>query len=474
MIGKIVTAAYLTMMAGLFFAICRRPLTMVSQEVQVRRIGFMLCAAYMMGICFLFIKVYVFGNLACFALLLLFCPFVWAVLTFCRTANYAGPLNILLLALLLSSIGIVVQYRLNLPAPGLLARIIGAKAVPSAANHFLFSITSLTFVCLLLFSGKLSRAIDWVEENTSAIFWGILSSGLLLLPFLLGSPVGGTRSWILSGSVQTSELVLKVTFVAFIAAFLSSKAHVVALKACPQGELIKIILSLVLITGVFFVLPMAFLQRELGTTLLLAITLVVMITLTTGRLWFLPLGIGLIASAIALACLIHPRTAERIVAGWLEWREYAFRPYSAPSRWPGYQAFLARAAFSGAGIWGRGISEGYPRVVPEVSSDFVAVAIIEEMGVLGLLLVIAPFVVFLKEILVTSTRPDFRGCLRAGIAVVLATQALYNLGGVLNIIPLTGVPLPFISTGGTAIYSSYLMVAIMSCLSNRTVKEEAI
>jgi cell division protein FtsW len=464
MIEKLITAFYLVVSTGIVITVLWTRVKVVTNEAMIRRLMAVFCSAYVVALVLVFVKVHKGNDVMTFGSLLLFAPLLWIVLYLYQKGGYEGSLKFLILALVLTSLGLVTQYSLGKSSGGFLAKLLMIKDTPTALNQFVFSAISIITVSSLFLSGWLGKATDWAEKHTSYVFWGVLSFGLLVLPLFFGARIGRSSSWVLSGSIQTSEFVLKVSFALFIAKYLSDKPMLM-LRVYPAKEVTKIVLAGACITFLFFIFPLVFLQRELGTTLLLGIALVIMTTFVTRRISFFFIGIGLIASTIAIVACIHGHTAERIVGAWLYWRDYAFTPYLEGGRyWTGWQNFLARAAFKGSSLWGVGLASGYPSIIPQVSTDMISVAIVEQAGVIALALILFVYMLFMAPMLSSSIKPDFRGTLLVGMIVVLITQAFYNLSAAMNILPPTGIPLPFLSNGGSSIFSNYLLIGIMMSL----------
>ncbi|OPY70123.1 MAG: Lipid II flippase FtsW [Syntrophorhabdaceae bacterium PtaU1.Bin034] len=464
MIEKLITAFYLAVSTGIVITVLWTRVKVMRNEAMIRRLMAVFCSAYVVALVLIFVKMHKGDDLITFVALLLFAPLLWIVLYLYQKGGYQGSLKFLILALVLTAFGLVTQYTLGKSSGGLLARLLMTKETPTALNQFVFSAVSIITVSSLFLSGWLEKAIDWAEKHTSYLFWGALSFGLLVLPLFFGARIGRTSSWVVSNSIQTSEFVLKGSFAVFIVKYLSGKPMLM-LRVYPAKEVMKVILSCVCITFLFFIFPLVFLQRELGTTLLLGISLVVMLTFATRKLSLFFIGIGLIASTIAIAACIHEHTAERIIGTYLEWRDYAFTPYHEGGRyWAGWQTFLARAAFKGSSLWGVGLASGYPGIIPQVSTDMISVALVEQAGVIALALVLFVYMLFMAPVLDSSMEPDFRGTLLVGMIVVLITQAFYNLSAAMNILPSTGIPLPFLSNGGSSIVSNWLIVGVMMSL----------
>ena len=150
----------------------------------------------------------------------------------------------------------------------------------------------------------------------------------------------------------------------------------------------------------------------------------------------------------------------RVIAWWKPWKDPDNRAFQI------VQALMAVAA---GGIAGQGVGQGSPTYIPVIHSDFVFAAIAEEWGVLGTLGVILCFALLVNRALRIAIRHHerpFRSLLAAGIGMLFAIQSLLIMGGVLKLIPLTGVTLPFVSYGGSSLLSSFVMAGLLLRLSD--------
>jgi cell division protein FtsW len=262
------------------------------------------------------------------------------------------------------------------------------------------------------------------------------------------------------GSLQPTEIVYKFCFIIFLAKYLSRKGMTIGLPSYPVREMIKKVAILFGLTCIFFLIPMLI---EMGTALLLFLTFIVLITLISKRWYFIPMGGFATVIGVFGITLISQRMKERVFHAWLNWSDYISQA--------GMQPFKAYSAFHGSGIFGTGITNGYPKM-QKVASDYILVPIGEEWGVIGLVLVTAGYLLLLKEVyLAHPIRPDFRGILLMGLPLTIIIQAFFHITANLGLFVLSGVPLPLISLGGSACFISFLTIAtIMALMNEDTVK----
>jgi cell division protein FtsW (lipid II flippase) len=133
----------------------------------------------------------------------------------------------------------------------------------------------------------------------------------------------------------------------------------------------------------------------------------------------------------------------------------------------GYQLVQALYAFGSGGVFGSGLDLGAPRYIPAVHTDFVIAAIGEELGLVGTLAVVSLFVLLVQRgfFIALNARSGFSVLLAAGLTSVLALQALIILAGTLELIPLTGITLPFVSYGGSSVVANFLIIGLLLRIS---------
>jgi cell division protein FtsW len=125
-------------------------------------------------------------------------------------------------------------------------------------------------------------------------------------------------------------------------------------------------------------------------------------------------------------------------------------------------------ALGSGGVFGSGLDMGSPRYIPAVHTDFVIAAIGEELGLAGTLAVVCLFVVLMQRgfLVALKARSGFAALLAAGLTAVLGLQALIILAGTLEVIPLTGITLPFVSYGGSSVVANFVLVGLLLRISD--------
>lgn len=280
-----------------------------------------------------------------------------------------------------------------------------------------------------------------------------------------GVEVNGARLWLRLGPLQfqPSEL-LKLALVAFLAAYLEDKRDLVAFRGFRLGRIplppIPYLFPLLLMLGLS-VAVLTF-QRDLGAAMLSFGIFLGMLYVTSSRLSYLVGGglafAGAVAGIYRLAGRLQPLAHVRTrIAVWLS-------PWTSEGA---YQVLQGLYALAHGGIFGSGLGLGRPALVPESHTDFIFAAIGEEWGLLGTLGVLLLFALFVGRGFAVSLRaPDgFLQLLGIGLTLTVALQTAIILGGNLALIPLTGIPLPFVSYGGTSLILHAMLVALLVRIS---------
>jgi len=286
----------------------------------------------------------------------------------------------------------------------------------------------------------------------------IVSVVLLILLFVphLGVKRGGATRWLnlVVFTFQVSELV-KVAMVIFLAHLLTRKVH--HLKKFSRGVLVPLS-----VTGV--VMALILLQPDFGTVVIIASILLLMLSLAGSRIShlvflaaaFIPVGIWLI---------LHKGYRMARLTAFLD-------PWKDPDN-TGFQIIQSLISFGSGGAFGVGIGDGMQKLfyLPEPHTDFILSIIAEESGFIGVTIVIVLFTLFLlRGFMIAFRAPDLFGTLlAAGLTMLIAMQAFINIAGVMGLIPLKGLALPFLSYGGTAFVMSMTSVGILLNISTQRV-----
>ncbi len=288
----------------------------------------------------------------------------------------------------------------------------------------------------------------------------------LVLVLVMGVTINGSRSWIQLGgmSIQPAEFA-KLAVVIGMALLVAERTEG-SMKTTSSWEVgSPEVAGMLAIAGLPAMLIL--LQPDLGTMLVLAATVFGVIAVSGARrAWLLGLFVGAVAAA-TLAVRMHVLKAYQID------RFMAFTNPGLDPRGAGYNTTQARIAIGNGGIFGQGLFGGSQTTsgfVPEQHTDFIFTVAGEELGLVGSALLIVLLGVVLWRALHIAMRSDdlFGRVAAAGIACWFGFQAFQNIGMCLGIMPVTGVPLPFVSYGGSSMFASLMALGLLQNIHLRS------
>lgn len=289
-----------------------------------------------------------------------------------------------------------------------------------------------------------------------------LISGLILtgLTFLIGTYPGGVgpNLWLNFGGVylQPSE-PLKLLLIVYLSAYFAD------LSNARMRRLQILAPTIVLVAAAIFLLLA---QRDLGTALVFLLLYFAMTFIATGDRWILLTGGLLVAAAGILGYRLYPVIQQRVNT-WIN-------PWQDPMG-QSFQIIQSLISVASGGIFGRGAGLGHPTLVPIAHSDFIFSAIAEEYGLVGTFAVILLFLLLaFRSFRISMYAPNqFRRYLAAGFGAYFSIQAILIIGGNLNLLPLSGITLPFVSYGGSSLLVSFASLAVITLISDRIETEPA-
>lgn len=365
-----------------------------------------------------------------------------------RTAGGADSL-ILPLAAMLHGLGFVMIARLS-------DRLAGLQATWS-----LVAVAAMVATLLLV-----DRVRDLARFQFTALALGV---GLLLLPMVpgLGFTSGGARIWVSLGPInfQPGEFA-KILLTVFLAGYLADRHELITRGRSGEGASTmpewRHLLPLLVAWGLSVLVMVG--QRDLGSSLMFFTLFIVLLWISTERASFLAVGLMLFAAGAVAAHRLFSHVRTR-VSVWIDpWSSYETG---------GYQPAQALFSLAEGGLTGTGLGRGDPSSVPAAHNDFIIAAIAEEMGLLGCVAVLAAFALLVGAGLRTALRADhhFDKLLAVGLTTIFAVQAFIIVGGVIRVVPLTGVTLPFMSYGGSSLVSNYVLLALLLRISDTTARQ---
>ena len=285
---------------------------------------------------------------------------------------------------------------------------------------------------------------------------------LYILTLAIGYEVNGSKNWIAVGSIsiQPSEFI-KIIFCFVLASFFSRKQEnttiINKLAGIKRDDII--LTAFVYICIGFFII-----QREWGTAVLFFLVYFSMLFLYDAPLLLVAAN-ALVAAAGAYGGYLFTSHIKIRVGTWLDpWADATNR---------GYQIIQSLMAICSGGYFGAGIGNGNPYLIPEVHSDFIFSAICEEMGIFMGIAIIMLYFIFSYRGFKTAINAgnSFDKALSLALVTSFAFQTFVIVGGVIKLIPLTGITLPFVSYGGSSMVSSFIMLGILTAVSCGNIKK---
>jgi cell division protein FtsW len=277
---------------------------------------------------------------------------------------------------------------------------------------------------------------------------------LTLIPHV-GLQTGGARRWLGASSLsfQPSEIA-KLTLVLFLAAKLSTIGPTV--RSLVRGVVPALLVAALLAVPIL-------LEPDMGTASLLMFTAFGMLFCAGARIEHLAVSVMALLPPVALAVGASAYKRARILAFLDPWKD---------AQNTGFHIVQSLLALGSGGVFGLGLGASRQKFfyLPEAHTDFIFAVLGEELGLLGTIIVLALFAAFaIRAFLLAQRAPDrFGFFLIAGCALLIVIQAFINIGVVTSSWPVTGVPLPFISFGGTSLIVSLIAVALIMNVARRT------
>lgn len=355
-------------------------------------------------------------------------------------------LQLLLYVLLLITVGIVMGYSAGFNDP-----TADASGMSQTVKTLIWAAIGLT-----LFFVASSFDYHWLRTLAMPIYLAVI--GLLLLTMLIGTNLFGAQMSVTVAGLdfQFSE-VSKVLMIAVLGAYLASRRERI-------GRL-----STIVVAGALMALPtiLVFRQPDLGTALVFVAILVGMLFLAGASLGWLGLfaGIAIAAAPVALG-MLHEYQRQRLFC--------FLDPYADPQG-ACYQLVQALNAVGSGGWLGRGLTvggEGQRGYIPVQSTDFIFTVVAEDLGFVGGIALLVLFALLIWRILLIGwqARDAFGMLIAAGLATMILFQLLVNVGMVTGVMPVTGIPLPFVTYGGSSLISLLFGLGILQSIRMRSRK----
>lgn len=360
------------------------------------------------------------------------------LVTALRAARYRGSVALLAGALLLSGIGVVVRARMS------------GTAENVRDMHLL--IQPLGFALLFL-------AWMVVRKDRHGLlrpFWALSALAILAMAGLMLVIGSRFRGGVYAPGGMTPTEILKLFLPVALAGFFTWR------DAWEDRPVWNPPFTDTLLLGIFWMLLCALLvlHRDLGLVLLLSLTALAVLIVATRRASWGILAVAALGGGAFLVLRFFTHGARRFEA-WLN-------PFADPTG-SGWQVLQGLSGLYAGGLLGTGFGSGRPDRLPIASSDFVYAVYAEEVGYLGSLLLLLLFALLFRAGMNITRQQDeeFARLLAAGLTASLALQTLVNIAGVVQVLPVTGITLPYISQGGSSYWVTSVQIGLLLGLSDR-------
>ena len=365
------------------------------------------------------------------------------------------------LAFLLNGLGIAMIYRLDL-------------AELAAGGSDLFAQRQVWLSC---FAMLIAAAVIRVVPNHLALrrfpfISGLAAVVLLLLPAapVIGRTVNGATLWVGTDelSFQPGELA-KILLAIFFAGYLVSRqgslaeigSRVLGVKVPRAKDLGPILLFWFSSLGVLIV------QRDLGTSILYFGLFLVMVYTATGRGFYIGAGLVMMVTGALVASRFFDYVERRFEV-WLD--PFSSANYTAIGG--SYQLVQGLFGMANGDVIGTGLGGGFPQLIPLAESDFIFAALGEELGLAGVFVILAVYLLLVyRGLRIANSHPDdFSKLLALGLAFVIGLQVFVVAGGVMGLLPLTGLTTPFLAAGGSSLLANWSIIALLLIISDSSLR----
>ena len=365
------------------------------------------------------------------------------------------------LAYLLNGLGIAMIYRLDL-------------AELANGGNDLFAMRQVWLSCFaMLVAALVIRLVpDHLTLRRFPFVSGLAAVVLLTLPAapVIGRTVNGATLWVGTNelSFQPGEIA-KILLAIFFAGYLVSRqgsmaeigSRVLGIRIPRAKDLGPILLFWVASLGVLVI------QRDLGTSILYFGLFLVMIYTATGRGFYVVAGLIMMITGSLVASRLFGYVEARFDA-WLD----PFNPANYNAVGGSYQLVQGLFGMANGDVIGTGLGGGFPQLIPLAESDFIFAALGEELGLAGVFVILAVYLLLVyRGLRIANSHPDdFSKLLAMGLSFVIGLQVFVVAGGVMGLLPLTGLTTPFLAAGGSSLLANWSIIALLLIISDSSLR----
>jgi cell division protein FtsW (lipid II flippase) len=294
--------------------------------------------------------------------------------------------------------------------------------------------------------------------------------GLMLLPLVphIGVPINGARLWVKIGPISFQPVeIAKILLAFFFASYFAANREILSTPTQRIGR--KLIVPprtlFPILAAWGFSIAILGAENDIGFAMLLFALFMSLLWVSTGLKTYVLLGVALFAGGAYVAYDFFHQVQSRI-SFWLD-------PWSAAHWAISNQLGLGWFSLAAGGVTGTGLGLGQSGNIPYITSDMIFAALGEELGFVGIILIVSLFVAFVGEGFRIAQRAhsDFVRLTATGLASIMGFQTFFIMAGVLRILPFTGITLPFMAYGGSSLVANYVIVAILLRISDENAAE---
>lgn len=365
------------------------------------------------------------------------------------------------LAYLLNGLGIAMIYRLDL-----------AEIARGGVDLYAERQVWLTVFAMVIAAVTIRLVPNHLVLRKYPYLAGASAVLLLILPAapVLGKTINGATLWIAVGELtfQPGEIA-KVLLAVFFAGYLMAKkdslseigSRVLFMKVPRAKDLGPILLFWLASLGVLV------LQRDLGTSILYFGLFLVMIYTATGRAFYVGAGLTMMVTGSLVASRVFEYVGRRFDA-WLD--PFSSANYNAAGG--SYQLVQGLFGMANGDVIGTGLGGGFPQLIPLAESDYILAALGEELGLAGLFAILATYLLLVyRGLRIANSHPDdFSRLISIGLSFVLGLQLFVVAGGVMGLLPMTGLTTPFMAAGGSSLLANWVIIALLLRISDSSLR----
>ncbi|MBU6514442.1 MAG: FtsW/RodA/SpoVE family cell cycle protein [Acidobacteriota bacterium] len=341
-----------------------------------------------------------------------------------------------------------------------------ARWDPTEAGYqSLWFVVSALIVVVTLKLVKSIRDLDRYRYLTLAA-----AMALMLAPLTphFGRNINGARLWLALGPLSFQPIeVAKILLVFFFASYFAANRELLSTPTQRfAGRLIvppKVLVPILVAWGVALLILGG--ENDIGFAMMLFALFFAMLWVTTGLKSYLALGLALFAGGAVIADQLFSQVQAR-VSFWLD-------PWSATNFYHSSQLALGWFSLAAGGVAGTGLGLGQSGNIPAITSDMIFAALGEELGFVGIILILSLFAVFVGEgfRIAQRSHSDFVRLTATGLTATIGLQSFFIMAGILRLIPFTGITLPFVAYGGSSLFANYLIVALLLRISHENAQQ---